>query len=135
MDVLFCGSVSLKYHPSINLFVLMDCDAFLGWNGNNIRFLMKKYKACRLCLFNINDDDNIEFVVAINPGGMHGAYTIVPPQDNKFITRRFSFKHRNSLEISVFLAHLKKLTKEGKNYIIQLMKMKTKLYQSHAFLL
>ena len=29
------------------------------------------------------------------------------------ITKRFTFKHRNSLEISVFLAHLKKLTKVG----------------------
>ena len=36
----------------------MDCDVFLGWNGNIIRCLMNKYKACRLCLFNINDDDD-----------------------------------------------------------------------------
>ena len=59
---------------------------------------------------NLDDDDNIELVVAVNPGGMYGSYTIIPPQDKKFITKRFTFKHRNSLEISVFLAHLKKLT-------------------------
>ena len=57
------------------------------------------------------DDDKIELVVAVNPGGYGNSYTIIPPQDNKFITKRFTFKHRNSLEISVFLAHLKNLTK------------------------
>ena len=60
---------------------------------------------------NLDDDENIELVVAVNPGGIAGAYTIIPPQNKKFITKRFTFKHRNSLEISVFLAHLKKLTK------------------------
>ena len=65
---------------------------------------------------NLDDDDNIELVVAVNPGGIRGAYIIVPPQDNKFITKRFTFKHRNSLEISVFLAHLKKLTREKNLY-------------------
>ena len=59
---------------------------------------------------NLDDDDNIELVIAVNPGGINGSYTIIPPQDMKFITKRFTFKHRNSLEISVFLAHLKKLT-------------------------
>ena len=59
---------------------------------------------------NLDDDDNIELVVAVNPGGINASYTIIPPQDKKFITKRFTFKHRNSLEISVFLAHLKKLT-------------------------
>ena len=43
-------------------------------------------------------DDNIELVVAVNPGGNLGSYTIIPPQDKKFITKRFTFKHRNSLE-------------------------------------
>ena len=62
---------------------------------------------------NLDDDDNIELVVAVNPGGMYGSYTIIPPQDKKFITKRFTFKHRNSLEKSVFLAHLKKLTTSG----------------------
>ena len=59
---------------------------------------------------NLDDDDNIELVVAINPGGIGRSYSIIPPQDKKFITMRFTFKHRNSLEISVFLAHLTKLT-------------------------
>ena len=67
---------------------------------------------------NLDDDDNIELVVAVNPGGIAGSYTIIPPQDKKFITKRFTFKHRNSLEISVFLAHLKKLTKEVYYYPI-----------------
>ena len=62
---------------------------------------------------NLDDDDNIELVVAVNPSGIDEAYTIVPPQDKKFITKRFTFKHRNSLEISVFLAHFKKLTKDS----------------------
>ena len=61
---------------------------------------------------NLNNNDNIELVVAVNPGGIRGAYTIIPPQDKKFITKRFTFKHRNSLEISVFLAHLKKSTNQ-----------------------
>ena len=42
----------------------------------------------------LDDDDNIELVVAVNPGGLYGAYTIIPPQDKKFITKRFTFKHR-----------------------------------------
>ena len=57
-----------------------------------------------------DDDDNIELVIAINPCGYEGPYTIIPPQDKKFITKRFTCKHRNSLEISVFLAHLKQWT-------------------------
>ena len=64
---------------------------------------------------NLDDGENIELVAAVNPGGVYGSYTINPPQDKKFITKRFTFKHRNSLEISVFLAHLKKLTKEASN--------------------
>ena len=65
----------------------------------------------------LDDDDNIELVVAINPGGIGDPYTIIPPQDKKFITKRFTFKHRNSLEeTSVFLAHLKKLTKMKSTY-------------------
>ena len=56
-----------------------------------------------------DDDNNIEFVVAVNPGGIRKPYTIIPPQDKKIITMRLTFKHRNSLEISVFLAHFKKL--------------------------
>ena len=59
---------------------------------------------------NLDDHDNIELVIAVNPCGYEGPYTFIPPQDKKFITKRFTFKHRNSLEISVFLAHLKKLT-------------------------
>lgn len=39
-------------------------------------------------------DDNIELVVAVNPGGIVDPYTIIPPQDKKFITKRFTFKHR-----------------------------------------
>ena len=64
-----------------------------------------------------DDDDNIELVVAVNPGGIGDTYTIIPPHDKKFITKRFTFKHRNSLEISVFLAHLKKFAK-GNDYPI-----------------
>ena len=30
---------------------------------------------------NLDDDDNIELVVAVNPGGYFGAFTIIPPQD------------------------------------------------------
>ena len=56
-------------------------------------------------------DEDIEIVVAVNPGGVIEPYTIIPPQDKKFIIKRFTFKHRNSLEIGVFLAHLKKLVK------------------------
>ena len=63
---------------------------------------------------NLDGDDNIEFVVAVNPGGVVDPYTIIPPLDKKFITKRFTFKHRNSLEICVFLAHLKKLINEEK---------------------
>ena len=55
-------------------------------------------------------DDNIELVVAVNPVGFLRVYTISPEQNKKFISKRFTFRHRNSLEISVFLAHLKKLT-------------------------
>ena len=57
-----------------------------------------------------DDDDNIELVIAVNPCGYEGPYTIIPPQDKRFITKRFTFKHRNSLEIDVFLAHLKQWT-------------------------
>ena len=60
---------------------------------------------------NLDDDDNIELVIAVNPGGIYGAYTTFNHQSKKLLTRRFTFKHRNSLEISLFLAHLKKLTK------------------------
>ena len=65
---------------------------------------------------NLNDDDNIELVVAVNPGGVSDPYTVIPPQNKKFITKRFTFKHRNSLEISVFLAHLKKLLSEKNEF-------------------
>ena len=41
---------------------------------------------------NLDDDDNIELVVAVNPGGVNGAYTIIPPQDKIFITKRFGNK-------------------------------------------
>ena len=30
---------------------------------------------------NLDDDDNIELVVAVNPGGINAPYTIIPPQD------------------------------------------------------
>ena len=65
---------------------------------------------------NLNVDDNIELVVAVNPGGVSDPYTVIPPQNKKFITKRFTFKHRNSLEISVFLAHLKKLLSEKNEF-------------------
>ena len=56
-----------------------------------------------LCL-----DDNIEIVSAINPTTDSSAFNVIPPKDKKFIFKRLTFKHRNSLEISVFLLHFKK---------------------------
>ena len=56
-----------------------------------------------LCL-----NDNFEIVVAINPISFDDAFNVIPPKDKKFIFKRLTFKHRNSLEISVFLLHFKK---------------------------
>ena len=66
---------------------------------------------------NLDDGENIELVAAVNPGGVEGSYTIIPTQDKKFITKRFTFRHRNSLEIGVFLAHFKRFTEGYHNSI------------------
>lgn len=68
-------------------------------------------------LFNSQDfsstclDENIEIVAAVNPTVLDKSFNVIPPTDKKFIFKRLTFKHRNSLEISVFLLHLKKKIK------------------------
>ena len=50
---------------------------------------------------------NVEIMAAINPNGVWQS-CITPPKDKRFIFQRLTFKHRNSLEISIFIAHWKK---------------------------
>ena len=50
--------------------------------------------------------ESIEIMAAINPNRTWQS-DISPPKDKKFIFKRLTFKHRNSLEISIFLAHWK----------------------------
>ena len=45
-------------------------------------------------------------MAAINPNGAWQS-CITPPMDKRFIFQRLTFKHRNSLEISIFIAHWK----------------------------
>ena len=49
---------------------------------------------------------DIEIMAAINPNGAWQS-CITPPMDKRFIFQRLTFKHRNSLEISIFIAHWK----------------------------
>ena len=66
-----------------------------------------------LCL-----DDNIEIVSAINPTTDSSAFNVIPPKDKKFIVKRLTFKHRNSMEISIFLLHFKeKMNVPGALYL------------------
>ena len=71
--------------------------------------------------------DNVEMVIAVNPTLSDEAFNIIPPKDKRFLFKRLRFKHRNSLEISVFLLHFKKKMNDPgvlyvstfKQYVIQ----------------
>ena len=66
-------------------------------------------------------DDNIEMVIAVNPTLGEEAFNVIPPKDKRFIFKRLTFKHRNSLEISVFLLHFKnKMNASGVLYVFTL---------------
>ena len=57
-------------------------------------------------------------MVAINPTKPESPAHVIPPKDKKFIFKRLTFKHRNSMEISIFLLHFKKKMKDpGALYI------------------
>ena len=66
--------------------------------------VLKRY---RQDFSSMDPNDNVEIMVAVNPIIDEKAFNVIPPRSEKFVFKRLTFKHRNSLEISIFLLHFK----------------------------
>ena len=56
-----------------------------------------------LCIL---EDIDVLIGVSPNSSSRHSVFEVVLPNNKKIIAKRLVFKHRNSLELNVFLAHL-----------------------------
>ena len=53
--------------------------------------------------------EDVDVLIGVSPNFMgmgFGYFRIIPPENKMIIAKRLVFKHRNSLELNVFLAHL-----------------------------
>ena len=53
--------------------------------------------------------EDIDALIGVSPnslGGIHVVFEVILPNNKEIIAKRLVFKHRNSLELNVFLAHL-----------------------------
>ena len=57
-------------------------------------------------ILHISEDIDVLIGVSPNSNSFRYDFTLVVPIDKKIIAKRLVFKHRNSLELNVFLAHL-----------------------------
>ena len=53
--------------------------------------------------------EDVDVLIGVSPNFMgmgFGYFRIIPPENKMIIAKRLVFKHRNSLELNVFLAHI-----------------------------
>ena len=58
----------------------------------------------------LEDVDNVDVLIGVSPNSSNvddtKCFEVILPKSKRIIAKRLVFKHRNSLELNVFLAHI-----------------------------